>query len=132
MPNFRNDRVQELMRQEIDRIIRTDLDDPRLTGTYSVTRVDVSRDLHSAKVYVSVLEADLRKDVIKALKSAAGFIRRELGQRLSLRYIPELTIMDDPNIEYGMHIAKILKEVGVGRDDVHGQHEQDGEHDPTN
>ncbi|NLD52241.1 MAG: 30S ribosome-binding factor RbfA [Clostridiales bacterium] len=132
MPNFRNDRVQELMRQEIDRIIRTDLDDPRLTGTYSVTRVDVSRDLHNAKVYVSVLEADLRKDVIKALKSAAGFIRRELGQRLSLRYIPELTIMDDPNIEYGMHIAKILKEVGVGNDDVHDQHEQDGEHDPTN
>ncbi len=132
MPSFRNDRIQELMRHEIDSIIRTDLDDPRLTGTYSVTRVDVSRDLHSAKVYVSVLESDLRKDVIKALKSAAGFIRRELGQRLSLRHIPELTIVDDPNIEYGIHIAKILREVGAGGDAAPNPDEQDGEHEPTN
>ncbi len=111
MAKFRNDRISELMRHEIDNIIRTDVDDPRITGTYSVTRVDVAGDLRYAKVYISVLEPELSKPLLQALKGAAGFIRKLLGERISIRYTPELQFVDDPNIAYGIHIANVLKDV---------------------
>ena len=98
------------MRHAIDAIIR-DMNDPRISGTYAVTRADVTRDLRWAKVYVSVLEDDKADDMIKALKKAAGFIRHELGARVDLRYTPELLFERDRNIAYGVHIAQVLKEV---------------------
>ena len=98
------------MRHAIDAIIR-DMNDPRISGTYAVTRADVTRDLRWAKVYVSVLEEDKADDMIKALKKAAGFIRHELGARVDLRYTPELLFERDRNIAYGAHIAQVLKEV---------------------
>ncbi len=104
----RIDRISEEVRREIDRIIREDLSDPRVGGTFSVTHVDVTRDLRHAKVYVSVLEDDKREGMMKALRSAAGFIRRELGQNIIIRYSPELTFVSDENIAYGVHIAKVL------------------------
>lgn len=113
MAKFRNDRISELMRHEIDSIIRTDVDDPRIAGTYSVTRVDVAGDLRHAKVYVSVLEPDLAKPMLQALKGAAGFIRRALGERITIRYTPELQFVQDANIAYGIHIANVLKDVAA-------------------
>ena len=98
------------MRHAIDAIIR-EMNDPRITGTYAVTRADVTRDLRWAKVYVSVLEEDKADEMIKALKKAAGYIRRELGFRVDLRYTPELLFERDRNIAYGAHIAQVLKEV---------------------
>jgi len=71
----RTDRISEEVRREVDRIIREELHDPRITGTFSVTRAEVTRDLRHAKIYVSLLEDDLRDNFMKALKSAAGFIR---------------------------------------------------------
>lgn len=109
----RIDRISEQARRDIDAIIREELHDPRITGTYSVTRVDVTRDLSYAKVYVSVLEEDKRKDLIAALKHAAGYVRRELGRRMAIRHAPELIFVDDKNIEYGIHIASVLKNVDV-------------------
>lgn len=104
----RIDRISEEVRREIDRIIREELNDPRITGTFSVTRAEVTRDLRHAKVYVSVLEDDVRDGLIKALRSAAGYIRRVLGQSIIIRYSPELTFVSDQNIAYGVHIAKVL------------------------
>ncbi len=117
MPNFRLDRISEEMRKGIDRIIREDVDDPRLHGTFSITRVDVARDLRYAKVYVSVLEDNLKEDLLKALKSAAGFIRHALSGRITIRYTPELLFTADDNIAYGVHIAQVLKDV-----QAHDQH----------
>ena len=110
MANFRIDRISEEVRHAIDAIIR-EMNDPRIGGTYCVTRADVTRDLRFAKVYVSILEDEKADDMIKALKKAAGFIRRELGMRVDLRYTPELLFERDRNIAYGVHIAQILKDV---------------------
>lgn len=110
--NFdRTDRISEEVRREVDRIIREDIRDPRVTGTWSITRADVTRDLRYAKIRVSVLEEEQRKPLLKALKNAAGFIRRELGKNLRLRYTPELLFEEDDNIAYGVHIASILADV---------------------
>ena len=104
----RIDRISEEVRREVDRIIREELSDPRISGTFSVTRADVTRDLRYAKIYVSVLEDDKRAGMMEALKKAAGFIRRELGHNIIIRYSPELTFVSDTNIAYGVHIAKVL------------------------
>ena len=98
------------MRHALDAIIR-EMNDPRISGTYCVTRADVTRDLRYAKVYVSILEDDKAEGVIAALKSGAGFIRRELGHRLSLRYTPELLFVRDQNIAYGVHVAAVLRDI---------------------
>ena len=104
----RIDRISEEGRREVDRIIREDLSDPRVSGTFSVTRAEVTRDLRHAKIYVSVLEDDKREGMMAALKKAAGFIRRELGHNIIIRYSPELSFVSDENIAYGVHIAKVL------------------------
>ena len=104
----RIDRISEEVRREVDRIIRDDLNDPRISGTFSVTRAEVTRDLRFAKIYVSVLEEDKRDGLIKALKSAAGYIRRELSRSMIIRSAPELQFVSDQNIAYGVHIAKLL------------------------
>ncbi len=111
MPQYRIDRISDEIRRVVDRAIREELNDPRVSGTFSITRVETTRDLRYAKVYVSVLEAEKLDDMIKALKGAAGYLRRALGDALSLRYTPELQFVADKNIEYGVHIAGILKQV---------------------
>jgi len=92
----------------VDAIIRDELSDPRIGGTFSVTRAEVTGDLRYAKIYISVLEDDKREDLMAALKNAKGFIRRALGKRMIIRYTPELIFVSDKNIEYGVHIAKVL------------------------
>ena len=116
MSSFRIDRISEEVRHAIDAIIR-EMNDPRITGTYAVTRADVTRDLRWAKVYVSVLEDDKADEMIAALKKAAGYIRHELGARVDLRYTPELLFQRDRNIAYGVHIAQILKDVAPKEED---------------
>lgn len=106
----RIDRISEEVRREVDAIIRDELGDPRISGTYSVTRAEVTGDLRYAKIYISVLEDDKRDGLMEALKSAKGFIRRALGKRMIIRYTPELIFVSDKNIEYGVHIAKVLAE----------------------
>ena len=104
----RIDRISEEVRREVDRIIREDVNDPRTKCTFSITHADVPRDLRYGKIYVSVLEDDKRAGMMEALKKAAGFIRRELGHNIIIRYSPELTFVSDENIAYGVHIAKVL------------------------
>ena len=103
----RIDRISAEVARELDRILRDEVHDPRLGGTWSILRAEVTRDLRYCKVRVSVLEPEKRKDVMAALKSAAGFIRRELGRRVELRYVPELLFEMDTNIEYAAHISEV-------------------------
>ena len=104
----RIDRISEEVRREVDRIIREELNDSRVSGTFSITRAEVTRDLRYAKIFVSVLEDEKRDDLLRALKSAAGYIRRALGKSMLIRYSPELSFVKDENIAYGVHIAKVL------------------------
>ena len=106
----RIDRISEEVRKALDKIIREEVKDPRVNGTWSITRAEVTRDLRYCKVRVSILEEDKRADLMKALKSASGFIRRELSHEVDLRYTPELIFESDTNIEYASHIDQLLKE----------------------
>ncbi|NLW21465.1 MAG: 30S ribosome-binding factor RbfA [Clostridiales bacterium] len=111
MAQYRQNRIAEEIKKNLDRIIREELDDPRVNSTFSITRVEPSRDLRYAKVYVSVLEEDKLEGMIKALKGAAGLLRHALGSTLTVRHTPELNFIGDKNIAYGLHIAGVLKQV---------------------
>ena len=105
----RTDRIAGEIQKEIADILRTDIKDPRLPDMVSVTAVRVTRDLRYAKVYISVLGSEEdKKNAMIALKNAAGFIRREIGQRIQLRYTPEITFLHDISIVHVMHISNLI------------------------
>jgi len=107
----RADRVADLIKQEIADILRREAGDPRIANI-TVTDVRLTDDLRSARVYVVELGKDrLSPELEKGLSKAKGFLKRELGKRLQLRYIPELAFFYDPSFEYGSRIEKLLKEV---------------------
>ena len=112
MASNRIARINEEIQRQISADIRR-LKDPRVSGSgmVSVTRVDTTGDLRYAKIYVSVLDKSQEKDVLKGLKSAGGFLRRELGSALGLRYTPELIFEADDSIAYGAHILEVMHEV---------------------
>ena len=109
MAGFHIDRISEDIKREIVSIMR-ELKDPRISDMLTVVKVDVSGDLSYAKVYISVLDKTQEKDVLKGLKSASGFLRRELGRSLQLRYTPELQFIADDSIAYGAHILEVLRD----------------------
>ena len=87
--------------------------DPRLSGAFiSVTAVEVTADLKYAKVYYSAMMGD-KAEVAKGLKSCAGYIRREIAQRLNLRMTPEFSFFEDRSIEHGAHISKLLNGIEI-------------------
>jgi ribosome-binding factor A len=105
----RIDRISEEVKREISNIIQNDLKDPRLPSMISITTVSVTKDLKFAKVYVSVLGTDEeKKNAISGLKSASGFMRRELSRRVQLRATPELHFVLDDSIEKGAYIANLI------------------------
>ena len=106
----RVDRISPEVQRAIDAIIRVELNDPRIGGTRSIVRCEVTRDLRYCKVRISILEEEKRNGMMAALKNAAGFVRRELGKRVDLRYVPEILFELDTNIEYAAKIDRILKE----------------------
>lgn len=112
----RIDRISEQVRRDVDAIIREEVSDPRIQGTFSITRAEVTRDLRYAKIYVSILEEDNKKPMLAALKQAAGFIRHQLRERMIIRYAPELSFIEDDNIAYGIHISTVLKQVQAEED----------------
>lgn len=111
MANNRIGRINEDIQRELSALIRT-LKDPRVSqvGMVSVIRVDTTGDLRYAKVYISVLDKAQEKEVMKGLKSASGFLRRELARALQLRYTPELKFVADDSIQQGAHILEILRD----------------------
>ena len=98
-----------------------EIKDPRVQQSMvSVTKVEATGDLRYAKVYISVLDKDKSKDTLKGLKSAGGFLRREIGSRLQLRYTPELVFEEDDSIAYGAHMYDLLRSL-ERREDGHGE-----------
>ena len=87
--------------------------DPRVHGLVSITAVDTTPDLRYSKIYVSVLDKSDVSEVVKGLKSAGGYLRRELGAALKLRYTPELQFVEDDSIGKGAHILSMLRDPEV-------------------
>jgi len=108
----RPDRVAEQIRMDAADILQNDIRDPRVR-LVTVTRVQLTRDLASAKLYVSVLGDERDRDrVMKALEGATGYVRRRLAERLRLRTAPEIRFVYDPSVEYGIRLEKLLEETG--------------------
>lgn len=108
MSQQRIGRINEEIQKELSAKIRT-LKDPRVQDAMiSITSVDTTGDLRYAKVYVSVLQKERAREVLKGLKSAGGFLRREIGQKLQLRYTPELVFVEDDSITKGAKMYALL------------------------
>jgi ribosome-binding factor A len=107
----RINRISEEMKKEVSSIIQTELKDPRLPKLISITVMNVTKDLRHAKIFVSILGDDEeKKNAMTALKSAAGFIRREIGHRMQLKFTPEMHFELDDSIEKGVYISKLIND----------------------
>lgn len=109
MAKRRNSRLSGEMQRVISEIIRNEVKDPRISEIMSITDVHVTEDLKYAKVYISVY-GDI-KPTLDALKSAKGFIRREVGKRIKMRLTPELLFEQDNSIEKGMYMSSLINKV---------------------
>ena len=107
MASNRIGRINEEIQRELSDLIRS-LKDPRVQTLLSITRVDTTPDLRYSKIYISVLDEEKQKDALRGLKSAGGWLRRELGSRLQLRYTPELVFELDDSLKYGAHMFNLL------------------------
>ena len=112
----RTDRLDSQIRAELMELLQREMKDPRI-GFATITRVETARDLGSARVWVSVLGTpEEQTSAIAALTSAAPWLRRQLGDRLTIRHIPQLDIRHDDSIEAGDRVLKLLRELEEGRD----------------
>ena len=108
----RSERIAEEIKRSVSKTINNDLKDPRLNGLISVTRVNVTRDLRYAKIFISLFgEENTKDEIFDVLKNAKGYIRRELASNLRIRFVPEITFKLDESMEYSAHIQKLLNEV---------------------
>lgn len=121
MASNRIGRINEEIQRELSDLLRT-VKDPRVQNTMiSITHVETTPDLRYAKIYVSFLEEAKAADALKGLKSAGGYLRRELSHALQLRYTPELVWSLDDSITYGAHLLKLINSLEVNHDDEDGQ-----------
>jgi ribosome-binding factor A len=113
MVTRRQQRLNQLVRDEIGKLVQHETDDPLLKSLISITDVEVTQDLQRAKVYVSVLEDGAEAQaILQRLQKAARFFRRELAERLNLRHTPELDFIHDPSIARGTRVLKLLRDIG--------------------
>ena len=124
MAKYRQGRINDEFQKEVAMILR-DVKDPRVANAFiSVTAAEVTPDLKYAKIYYSALgvnDAEGKKEISKGLKSSAGFIRRQIAQKLNLRITPELSFVEDTSIKYGAHISELLNGITFsdeGEDEV--------------
>ena len=115
---LRIEKLQELIKQEMSKMLLKELKDPRI-GFVTVTDVEMTGDLREAKIFVSVMgDEEQVKNSLEGLNSALGFVRREIGQRVRLRFTPEISFALDTSLDYGDHIQKLLLQVeGDFKDD---------------
>ena len=117
MASNRIGRINEEIQKELSALLRT-VKDPRVQDTMiSITRVETTPDLRYTKVYVSFLQEERVKDAMAALKSAAGYLRRQLGHNLQLRYSPEIVWSEDDSITYGARMLKLINSLEVKHDE---------------
>lgn len=132
MAGYRIVRINDDIKRELSELIPT-LKDPRVRGLISITRVDTTADLRYCKVYVSALDKSDVKDMIRGLKSASGYLRRELAKRMTLRYTPELIFTPDDSIDQGNRVLGMLgklkdaEPVGPSSDPMAKLEEEGGE-----
>ena len=108
---FRVDRTSEDLKRELTDIIRH-VKDPRVSSILTIIKVDLSNDMSHCKVYVSTIQGmEQTKTSVKGLISASGYLKRQMGQRLHLRKVPELTFIADDSIAYGSHIIQMMEEL---------------------
>ena len=113
MASNRINRINDEIQKALSEAFRS-VKDPRVRdGLVTITHVDTTSDLRYARIFVSVLDKAQEKDTVRGLKSAAGYLRRELGAKLRLRYTPELQFIADDSIEYGAHILALLRDPNV-------------------
>jgi ribosome-binding factor A len=111
---YRVERLNSFLRQEISDLIQRYVKDPRLGTFVSVTAVEISKDMRYAKVFISRYGSDLEKaDTLKALESASGYIRHELGERMKTRRIPELSFRLDNTMEKAAKVLKIINDIST-------------------
>ena len=120
----RSERVSGQLRRELAVMIQREVKDPRV-GFVSVSDVEVTRDLSHAKVYVTVFEEDKAPESIKALKHAAGFLRRRLGQELRIRTVPELHFVHDASVETGARMDELIAGAVASDRDAEGDNEEE-------
>ena len=117
MSSNRINRINEEIQKELSALLRT-VKDPRVQDTMiSITRVETTPDLRYTKVYVSFLQEERVKDDMAGLKSAAGYLRRQLGHNLQLRYSPEIVWSEDDSITYGARMLKLINSLEVKHDE---------------
>ena len=117
MASNRKGRINEELQRELSALIRA-LKVPRVQQSMvSVTKVEATGDLRYAKVYISVLDKDKSKETLKGLKSAGGFLRREVASRLQLRYTPELVFEEDDSIAYGAKMFDLLRSLDIKQEE---------------
>lgn len=117
MASNRINRINEEIQKELSSLLRN-VKDPRVQDTMiSITRVETTPDLRYTKVYVSFLQEDRVKNAMEGLKSAGGFLRRQLGHNLQLRYAPEIVWSLDDSITYGAHMMELINSLGVKSDE---------------
>jgi len=107
----RLNKINEELKKEISYIINYEVKNSNITGLISVTKVKTSPDLRYAKIYVSMLQAKNKKDTLKGLKAASGFIRSKVAEKINLRTTPEFIFEFDESLEYGEKIENILKDI---------------------
>ncbi len=109
--HLRIEKLQELIKQEVSKMLLYDIKDPRI-GFVTVTEVEMTGDLREATIYVSIMGNDEQiKSSMEGLNSALGFIRREIGKRIRLRFTPEISFAPDKSLDYSEHIQKILLQI---------------------
>jgi ribosome-binding factor A len=112
MANQRITRINEAIKKELSELIRSEIKDPRVNeAMVSVIDVETTNDLKIAKVYISVLQATKKEDVLQGLQAAQGYIRKEVARRINLRNTPEFLFKLDESIEYGMQMSKMISDV---------------------
>ena len=120
--SVKNTRINGEVLKELSNIIRSEIKDPRINPMTSVVSVEVAPELKTCKAYISVLgDEQSQKDTITGLKSAEGYIRRELARTVNLRNTPEIKFILDQSIEYGINMSKLIDEVTQKDSDSHNK-----------
>ena len=128
--SIKNTRVNGEVQKELSSIIRNEIKDPRIHAMTSVVSVEVAPDLKTCKAYISVLgDEQAQKDTIEGLRSAEGYIRKQLASTVNLRNTPQITFVLDQSIEYGVNMSKLIDEVNRKDADVSETEETDEETD---
>lgn len=118
MGQLRVEKVQELMKQEVSKMLLRDIKDPRI-GFVTVTQVELTGDLREAKIYVSIMGSEQQiEDSWQGLQSALGFIRREIGRRIRLRFTPSISFALDKSLDYSAHIQELLNKINSEEKDI--------------